>query len=65
MNEFATNAGQLGQGIGSFLNPIIGGTVKESVTTTPTQSNDKTILIVVGIVVVLVIGYFLIKPKTA
>lgn len=65
MSDFSIGATDIGTGIAGFLNPIIGGTIKETVTTTPTGSSDKTILIVVAIVVVLVAGYFLLKPKKA
>ena len=68
MSSFSTGAADIGQGIGNFLNPIIGGTTKTTVTETPTasaSSNSNTITIAIVVVVVLVVGYFLLKPKKA
>lgn len=67
MSSFSTQAADIGQGIGSFLNPIIGGTTKTTVTEVPTNTTDskKTITIVIVLVVVVVVGYFILKPKKA
>ncbi len=64
MNEFVAGASQVGAGIGGFLNPIIGGTTKTTVTETPTEtSSNKNVIIAIVVVVVVVVGYFLLKPK--
>lgn len=66
MADFATEASNIGAGIGGFLNPIIGGTTKTTVTEAPiTKSNNNNITIAIVVVVVVVVGYFLLKPKKA
>lgn len=67
MSTFSEQATDIGQGIGGFLNPIIGGTTKTTVTETPSESgsNKKMITIAIVVVVVVVVGYFLLKPKKA
>lgn len=64
MNNFAAQASSVGQGIGGFLNPIIGGTTKTTTTETPAEkTNDNTITIVIVLVVVVVVGFLLFKSK--
>lgn len=66
MSNFATEAANVGQGIGGFLTPIIGGTTKTTVTETPTDSGNKNMItIAIVVVVVIIVGYFILKPKKA
>lgn len=66
MNNFATQASSVGQGIGGFLNPIIGGTTKTTSTETPTENtNNNTITIAIVLVVVVVVGLLLFKSNKA
>ena len=67
MADFATEASNIGAGIGGFLNPIIGGNTKTTVTEAPIAptSNNNNITIAIVVVVLVVVGYFLIKPKKA
>lgn len=66
MSTFSEQATDIGQGIGGFLTPIIGGTTKTTVTETPTEKdNTKNITIAIVVLVVLVVGYFILKPKKA
>lgn len=62
---FAQEASNIGQGIGGFLTPIIGGTVKTTTTQTPLAKKDNTIIIVVVLVVVAVVGFLMFKPKAS
>jgi hypothetical protein len=66
MNNFAAQASSIGQGIGGFLNPIIGGTTKTTTTETPIdKTSDNTITLAIVLVVVVVVGLFLFKSNKA
>lgn len=62
-----TTAADIGTGIGSVLNPLIGGNTTTTTTTAPSASSSSIVIIsVIAVVVVIgVIGYFMFKSKSS